>query len=485
MGSGGCVVSLAVVWSFAFALAAGAAEWHVSPTGTKAGDGSVAKPWDLASVFAGQKPVQPGDIVWLHGGTYKGSFLCLMKGTQEKPIIVRQAPGERATLDGGDSKGAGVLTAMGAHVWLWGFEVMSSDPMRRTEQTGSAPADMKRGEGVAGGNDQTYTGVGTKFINLAVHDTRQGVSLWKYATDYEAYGCIIYYNGWDAPDRGHGHAIYAQSSETSKPILADNIMFNQYSHGIHVYGSANAWFDNFTIEGNVSFNNGVISKVSGFSGDYLLGGGRTAMNPIVVENYGYHAPGQKNGLAVDFGYSRGCKNPTIKNNYFAEDGAGAFHLRCDGPAVVTGNTFYGSVEGEKVTVGADGKTVRTPVSIKEEYPDNTYIEGTAKLTGLHVVVRPNKYEEGRANIVVYNWDGVDAVTADVSKVLKPGDAYQVVDVQNYFGPAVVKGAYDGNPISLPMNLTAVAEVVGTPHADFSHTPREFGIFVLSKVVAAK
>lgn len=479
MRIGGCAVVVVVAMSLLLAASLKAAEWHVSPNGTKEGDGSAAKPWDLATAFAAPQAVHPGDVIWLHGGTYNGGLGCQLKGTAEKPIIVRQAPGERAIIDGGDSKGKAILVQFGEYTWFWGFEVMSSDPMRRTEMTASWPADLKRGGGVDAGNDEKKPGIGTKFINLIIHDTSQGVSLWRYATDSEAYGCLIYYNGWDAPDRGHGHGIYAQGSETSKPILSDNIIFAQYSHGIHVYGSEKACLDNFDIEGNISFNNGILSKTTGYTRNFLLGGGRTALNPIIVENYGYFSPIGGSALIAELGYSHGSKNMTIKNNYFGGTGMRSFHIRCEGPAVVTGNTFFGSVEGEKVTLDPEGKQVRTTISVKEEYPDNTYIDpATAGPTGIHVFVRPNKYEDGRANIVVFNWDNADTVTADVSKALKPGDAYQVLDAQNCFGPAVAEGTYDGNPISLPMNLTAVTEVVGAPHADFAHTPKEFGVFVL-------
>jgi hypothetical protein len=38
---------------------------YVAPNGSSGGDGTAARPWDLASVLSGSKPVQPGDTVWL------------------------------------------------------------------------------------------------------------------------------------------------------------------------------------------------------------------------------------------------------------------------------------------------------------------------------------------------------------------------------------------------------------------------------------
>lgn len=455
----GSLIALAV--GVAFFLGSGwsyAADWHVSPDGKATGDGSAANPWDMATAFSGPKAVQPGDTIWLHGGTYKGNLLCALMGTAEKPIIVRQAPGERATIDT-DSTGQISVMVSGNYVWLWGFEIMSSDLNRLSNDASSWPADIKCGSGIDTGNSPKY-GIGTKFINLVIHDTSGAFGVWREAVNPEIYGCIIYYIGWDGPDGGHGHGIYAQSGPEQSFKLADNITFAQFSHGIHVYGSENAYLNNFTIDGNISFNNGILSKVSGYARDILVGGGRTAENPIVQDNYCYFTPSKMQATGIDMQFGHGSKNATVKDNYVACEGAMAFKIKSEG-AAVAGNTFVGNVEGIKET----------------DFPANTYV-GMKRPTGLRVFVRPNQYEPGRAHIAVFNWDNLDTVQVDVANALKVGEEYEVRDVQNYFGPAVVKGTCDGKPIELPMNLTAVAEVVGTYHADFAHTPKEFGAFVL-------
>jgi len=38
----------------------------------------------------------------------------------------------------------------------------------------------------------------------------------------------------DGPDRGHGHGIYVQNATDPRKII-DNIIFNQFSHGVHGY----------------------------------------------------------------------------------------------------------------------------------------------------------------------------------------------------------------------------------------------------------
>src|SRR5207247_9576643 len=95
-----------------------------------------------------------------------------------------------------------------------------------------------------------------KFINLIVHDGGIGFYTYPEQTDIEIYGCLIYNNGWQQPDFGNGHGIYAKSS--AGPVyLRDNIVFNQFGYGIHIYANAGSGGGtNIHVEGNGHFNNG-------------------------------------------------------------------------------------------------------------------------------------------------------------------------------------------------------------------------------------
>src|SRR6185436_2486726 len=66
------------------------AGYFVSPSGSSSGDGSQSRPWDLPTALANAAgKVQPGDTVWLRGGTYKGSFRSMLRGTASQPVVVR------------------------------------------------------------------------------------------------------------------------------------------------------------------------------------------------------------------------------------------------------------------------------------------------------------------------------------------------------------------------------------------------------------
>ncbi len=426
-------------------LAAAANHFYVAPSGRPGGDGSKERPWDLATALAQPGVVRPGDTIWLHGGTYVGSFISNLTGAPGAPITVRQYPGERAILNGDYP-----LIVNGSWATYWGFEVMTSDPVRVTDIPGPAPPIVRGGTvGISIG------GPNTKFINMIVHDTGQAGFFVGDAQNVEMYGNIIFFTGHKGPDHGWGHGIYAKNNTGTRRLL-DNILFQNFGWGIHEYGETGAFLNNIETEGNISFNNGELAGT--FYANILIGGyGVVAQNPQVLSNYTYF-PGTGGEGDNNLGYTTGCANAVVQNNYFA--GGTALKLVNCVNTVLTGNTFYGRLSG--FTPG--------------QFPNNTYYP--ARPTGIRIFIRPNQYEPGRAHIAVYNWDLWGAVTVDVGGILQIGARYEVRNVQDYFGPPVLTGTYDGRPLQLRMTGLRVAAPVGNAPIKPSTTGPEFAAFVL-------
>jgi hypothetical protein len=295
----------------------------------------------------------------------------------------------------------------------------------------------------------------SKFINLIVRDNGQGFSFWSPARDSELYGNIVYYNGWDGTDRGHGHGIYAQNRDGTKR-LADNIVFSQFSHGIHIYGSDDADLSNFQLEGNILFQNGAPSKWNP-ERNLLLGGGRMAENAEVISNYTYYSPALEHG-ENNVGYRAGCQNAVIRDNYFVANAALRL-INCE-ETTLAGNTFVGKIAA----------------ALRERFPDNAFHDTPPDATD--TFVRPNRFEPGRAHIAVYNWKREPKVAVRVDETgLAPGDEYEIRAVQDYFGAPAI-GIYDGGAIEIPMTGWGVAPVPGAsaPPSTFP----EFGVFVLTR-----
>jgi len=427
--------------------------FYAAPDGSPDGDGSIERPWDLQTALNQPSALQPGNTVWLRGGRYSGGFISRLKGQEGSPITVRQVPGERAILDG-DVK---VLTIADSQwVNFWGFEVTNSANQR---------AIMDR-PGLNDGVfiDQSQVSQHIQFINLVVHDLAgMGFAFWKDAEDSEIYGSLIYYNGVNQYD----HGIYTQNKEGGKSIV-DNIIFNNASHGIHAYSSENGFVDNFRIEGNTVFDNGVIGyntaqAAYGVKGrNILVGGNSVTHDSSVISNYTYLYNG--NGSAFNIGYNAGSLNITIANNYF-----------------VGGSVVFG---GSNNNLSLDGNTLFALHTIglsQLQFRDNTWL--VLKPSDVQIFIRPNQYETGRANLTVFNWpekDTVQVSAADLAGVeIHPGDKYILHNVQDYFDD-LTEGVYDGNAISIPMTGRSVAQPVGLSFKPPSTFPR-FGAFVLEVV----
>ena len=415
---------------------------YVAPNGVAGRDGSLANPIDLVSALSSSGPARPGDTIWLRGGTYRGAFTSTLNGTSTAPITVRQYPGERATLDNGGTPTLPTLVVNGSWTVFWGFEIMNSNPTRFIDISG-------RGTGL-----DVY-GANTKFINLVIHDAQNGVGFWSSAVNAELYGSLIFNNGIEWTDRGHGHSIYTQNASGTKRIQ-DNIMFNGFSFGIHAYTQGGA-IDNFVMDGNVSFNHGVLSS-GGLKSDLLLGGGQVARNPVITNNHLYNSPGL-GGRGADIGYGTACTNGTVQNNVFVSDTALMFNCSA---TTLSGNQIYG---GYNVSAGS--------------YPSNTY--HSSRPTGSWVSVRPNRYEPGRGHIVIYNWARAAQVAVNLSQAgLAAGDVYEIRDAQNFYGPPIATGVYGGGTVNVPMTSTVVALPVGNAHVTPRHTGPDFGVFVVMR-----
>jgi hypothetical protein len=430
--------------------------FYAAPNGSASNDGSLSRPLNLATALSSSGPVRAGDTLWLRGGTYSGRFRSTLRGTSSSPIVVRGYPGERATLDGGTAGGV-TFGVGGAYVHYMDFEVTSSSTDHLSAQVSSWPSDLSLPEGIS--TDQaTGAAVGVKFINLVVHDTRQAFSFWQQALNAEIYGCIIYNNGWNAPDRGHGHGIYAQN-DTGTKRLADNILFNQHSHGFHAYGTEAARINNFVLEGNIAFNNGALAPTG--ARNILLGGGYLAQSPRIISNLLYYSTGGQN-LNVGYEpYGVGAANAVVTGNYIV-DGAARFSSS-NTNMTMTGNSF---VETELHGVSAS------------QYPSNTYQSQLPSTP--RVFVRPNQYQRGRAHIVVFNGGQQGQVNVDISSAgLTAGERFEIRDVQNYYGSPVVSSTYSGGSVTLPMSGLQAAAPRGTGVSRPAHTAPRFGVFVLS------
>lgn len=450
---------LSLMWLLAASTCASAAEFYASPQGQTSGNGSIGSPWDLQTALNHPAVVKPGDTIWLRGGVYTAPdgewivFKSKLNGGYNNPITVRQYPGERASIEGALSQ------FTGGWVNYWGFEIRNSYPVRTTSQYGPWPTAFQVYLPNGRGLEMCVSGIdlrapNVKLINLVIHDNiGGGIGINTSAQNAEVYGCLSYYNGWQGGDRAHGHGIYAQSADPGRVTVAESVFYGNYALGFQASGSGDSpTTDNFSLENNAVFLNGILAR--SHQQNMLLGAyAGASKNPVIISNIVYDTMGSSSDSYL--GYSGGMLNAKITGNYF---GTSAMFSSYRPGMTLTGNTFLGG----------------TLLLDKTAYPNNNY--STARPTANFIKISPNKYETGRANISVFNWQNLPSVSVNLSSVLPVGTKYEIRNAQNFYGSPVVTGTYDGGNVSLPMTGLTVAKPAGA--AAPASTAPTFNAFVV-------
>jgi hypothetical protein len=472
----------------------------VSPTGSATGDGSSAQPWDLVTALGGAAgKVQPGDTIWLRGGTYMPTapLVSRVAGAAGKPVVVRRFAAERAVLDASafssDTVRRDFFIVRGDYTMLWGLEFTDSDLNRATA---SRPNLLV--------NDASHT----RYVNLTVHDGGIGFFTYPSRMDVEVTGCIVYNNGWAIGGVGNGHGLYVKS-DAGPLVLRDNVLFDQFGFGIHAYTDAtDGLLNNITVAGNTSFNNGLLAGSP--SGSNVLVGGLAPADGIVVDsNMTYFSP----GVAfpnVWLGWSKSQVlngSLQVRGNYVV-GGAAVFDVHAWRSVTASGNTLVpGGGGGELVRLNDSSSTdaagyswggnsyYADPADTAWSYHDTTYtLAAWQARTGLGatdhatatpptapmVFVRRNAYEPGRATVVVYNWSRLASVPASLAGILQPGQGYAVWSVQALFGPPLVTGVYTGDAIDLPMSQRPPPVPVGMTTSPAPATLPDFDVFLVTR-----
>ena len=486
---------------------AAARDWHVAPDGRPGNDGTPSRPVDLATALDGRR-VGAGSTVWLGEGRYQGVFQSTLTGTEAAPITVRSRPGVRAVVADDRERASGAtINVFGAWTIYRDFEVTNLNANRSTG-LGFRPMGFE------------VKAPHTKFVNLTIHDTGMGFGFWKEAVDSELYGNVIFNCGTEnaALESRHGHGIYTQNDGGTK-LIRDNVLVNNFGLGIHAYPNPGG-LTGLRLEGNVIADSGAANSSGAARFNNLL---VSAYRPYradrveLVENFTYLSP--RDDLRDVYRNANVC--------------LGCADSQTNGQLVVRGNYFAGGapvaiVQGwQRVTmrsntlVGTDAMVAVTPASAAAlrdwDWDDNDYIgtgpsarrdvlfvldnellgradwlratgfDATSRFTGerpsgTKLFLRPNRYEPGRANLVIYNWDRQPAVQVDLNGLLARGAKFEIRSAMDYLGDPVASGTFDGELVSLPLNALRVAEPNGGKGTR-SRTLGEFAVFVVRTVSA--
>jgi hypothetical protein len=488
------ILWLALLLGTALGNSAPGREIYVAPKGAPQGDGSRQRPIDLGTALSEKGPAAPGDTIYLKAGQYDGPigktdegvprripFAPRISGQPCRPIVVAPEPGAAAHING--------TLALGEieHVHFVGLEIgdLEWDPLRRKHVNETA---VNTG------------GAGLKVVNCNIFGGAMGMGLWRPAVDLEVYGCLIHDFGYYSDTlRGSGHAAYIQNDRGTK----------RFEHNVAYRGCG--WnYDLYTQGGEVKGidlieNIGYLAswhKPGQVGFNFGLTGFKPAERIRFIGNVGYHSRAAEQRWRSNMRLMASKpeafhRDAVVKDNYVM----GTFRALVLGrwqDIEVTGNTFWATDFLTEISSAPSGSGIpeNPPRPDPKGYrvDRNTYFDNgkprpfvysarenphdeetlsfaqwqaqgldkhsrmlpgkDGRPTGTKVFVFPNKIVKGRAHVAVFNWDRLDRIEVDLSKVLTAGQKYLVyncLDVKQTLARAkpALRGTYAGGPIRFP------------------------------------
>jgi hypothetical protein len=478
---------------------ASAKDYHVTVDGTPEGDGSMDNPWDLQTALDKKSVVQPGDTLYLHEGTYRGRFSNWLEGDASGHIKITNYQDDIVIIDGAEDNieplNGQVLNLDGAYIILEGFTITNSNPTRTTDIEGSFPLEPQNVAGLR------VVAPYSIVRNMIIRDNHSNaIGLWNGATDAEVTGNLLFYNGWDAPDRGHAYGLYVQNEDPNSNVrIHDNIIFANFSKGTHVYVTNGEIISNIHINDNISFEAGLPSSDGAIENNIFVGG-LVPLNGIEIMNNHTYLSRNDRGNCIRAGYyEQDNQNVTLTGNYMTGGYRTVTVRFCENTDV--SNNFVFNKSYWLTELIENGQNLDS-----YKWDDNRYyytgsrsdlMDGTSwsdwrttnrfDLNSEFTMAAPDmneyflKYYAGNhwASLVIYDRQKLNSVDVDLSSLLTNGSQYQIYDVQNIDGDPVLSGTYDGSIVQVPTNLTAVTPVFGDDvPSQTVHTPQEFNVYIV-------
>lgn len=473
--------------------------YHVTKDGSAAGDGTIENPWSIEYAFDRNNPTKPnaGDKILIHQGTYITDIHIWFGGDANSNVLISNYQNDKVIIDGNtDADEAAVIYIQGeggGYVTIDGLTVTNSNPIRTTDYEGSFPPMPQGKAGIFIAADNCI------IKNNIIRDNHSnGLSV--FAGNATITGNMIFYNGWDAPDRSHAYGLYVQNGDPLKnTYITHNFIFSNFNKGFHVYVTKGDMISNIHINDNIIFESGSPSAEGPVENNIFVGGLKP-LNGIEIKNnhtflssnnrgnsirIGYYKQPNTN-ILVEGNYATGGKKTVFvrytehldfRNNFIYSRGDWNLELTHDTEDLTTytwdNNRYYYTGSRTDYMNGMDWNSWLSTYSFDET---SRFSAAGPPANEYHL-----KYVEGYrwASLVIYDFIKTGAVEVDLSKIMSRGSEFSIYDAQNLDGPPVLSDTYPGGSISVPTTKTAISPVFGTdvPQQP-QHTPQEFQTFVI-------
>ncbi len=510
-------IAFLVTFFFIAAALQAQKKYYVATWGKSTYDGTTTKPWDLKTALSKTNVITAGDTLFLESGTYEGHFDCRLSGSANSPVVIlplkRDIDAGFVIIDGKSGQADSDDPT---------FSIESSSSYVVIRELHFTSSFVNRYSTDANGNDLVWTsgisvgGKNCKIINCFMYDNlSNGIISGYIGTGNEFYGNIVFHNGCvTGSNNPRSHGAYIQNDNSSqRKTFENNILFNNYRTGIHAYSDGGKIIG-VSLIGNIVFNNGMMRQ-SGMSDKNIIAGtGGGGCDNINIENNCTYNNPETQGTGIQAGYG-GINNNTVVRNNKIFNGLHPFYFSGWYKTEVTNNTVAANVQSVLIqlvlpetslgvkfsdyTINNNTYYTATPASTSfmyqyentgdtkvafTQWQSNTGFDRnstyTTSLPPLNwIEIKPNKYEQGRAHVAVYNFQNKTTETIDVSSFMPVGSEYVVYDVQNLFGQPLRQGTLTGRTIDVPLNNTAFKKPFGNVvNGNIKHTPSEFNVFLI-------
>lgn len=495
----------------------GAATWYAAQTGTTT-NGTRAQPWSVDYSITNSQYLFPGDTVRFLSGSYTctvGSALynttnVLMfsrSGTVENPITYRAD-----TLWGFSFNGGLVVPYGASNLVVRDLRIYFDGMTNRTRTIDEANDAWPMPGGI-----QIYGSNVVVMHNLIENTGHPAIGSWGPAGSKYIAGNICRFNGfYDNPPSttvgARGNAGYYQSDAGTTNRVTGQISYYVYTEATQITQGKNQWTVDHTISyacpyaGHNYYSKNEQPATYYFLNNYVFNEGNT---------YDQNGPGAKVG---DNTYP-GNHQAYIQDNWLVGGLKGLLIQAKWTNLTVTGNkVLYTGAPGDG---GSGFATEYVVIALEATDPGftpnytigaNTYYVDAASAHDFQYWGSPKTYAQWTASsgdsgstfntdfptdlwqdaftpstdsnfvhVAVFNWPQQASTTVDLSSFFTVGSVLSIYDAQN-IPTAFTNITYQGGSVTLPLNLTDHAEMLGefptidTPWDGFDPRFRAFVIY---------
>lgn len=376
--------------------------------------------------------------------------------------------------------GGGQLSISGSGTTYKNFEIRNSYTQRDLEP------DPITGQGCCGfysfvrGAGISNTGGSNSFINLIIHDNLDGIFTGSASSNTLLYGVITYNNGsHENGPAGAGNGMYMENTAGYSRVY-ETLSLNNFNQGAQLFGVSGPYVGG-DVQGSVFAGSGRPLSINNRN---MLYGPDSQISPTgsVTDSHFY-----RGSTAVTFGFGAGVTTGTFTGNYIGGAGNSGFNRSTITTLTFTGNKIFDSPENVLApeasgtwdnniyyNTGAAatkfGNTTDVANQTFATWKTQTGFDAASSIDSGNlpdtVIVRPNTYEAGRANIIIYAYSAPTNINVDLSTTgLANGQAYTIKNAFDYFGTSVMTGTYSSASPTVSVPLNGAALNVAAPIED--------------------